>query len=150
MSDKEKVLKVIEQRKSCTSTPIMQLTGIKAQQLHGILKELEQEKMIRIHRLGKATIYTTPDAPGPHGSAATGKNEQQPAATGRKRTPRKKIGRLTDKKTSAAAGSSPPENGGGHTEPSGGPIAAALAGLVAQRQKIDNAILALQALEGEG
>lgn len=103
---KEKVFQVIQRRRRCFATPIMQLTRATADQLREIAPALEKEGKIKIWPYRNTAIYTLPGETDPRPAGASGKGKDA----------QKLQQNVKQRQTAAASpGKIPPKNGGGST-----------------------------------
>lgn len=135
MDPKERVFAVIQKFGACVSTPILQrVTTVNAEQLREIAQDLVKEGRIEIRQEGRKAIFAIPGTPAMSNGATVAakppRRVNRPSATPPSKT-RAKSERPVPAPREPVVNNS---------------FAAAIAGLEAQRAKIDTAIDALRAL----
>jgi ribosomal protein S25 len=142
----ERVLSRIRREKVVTRSRLTQFSNVSSIELDAVTRGLEKEGKIKLWPNGRSCFYTPPGAPDPWGEKkkvapandAT-KASEMPQPVNRKPVPRKP--RAKPLSATDSNRQQPAETGNG-----AGPYEPIIAGLEAQRQKIDNAIAALKAL----
>jgi ribosomal protein S25 len=142
----ERVLSRILREKVVTRSRLTQFSHVSGARLNAVAQELEKEGKIKSWPNGRSCFYTPPGAPDPWGEKkkVAPANDATKASEKSQPVNRKPVPRKPRAKPLSATDSNrqqPAETGNG-----AGPYEPIIAGLEAQRQKIDNAIAALKAL----